>query len=144
MTTFEHLEQEAYDLGIVLICKPFDDLPDFDGLFLRCDGYPVILINTLRTKQEQTIALREELEHFRMDAGDILDQSIVFNRKAEAFARSRYYNDLLPLIKKALLTGCNHPWEVAEETDIPEPTINEIIQYCDRRGVQFFIPIIGL
>lgn len=135
MTEYEHLEQQAFDLDIVIISKPFSEDKTFDGLFMRIDHHPLIIINTARTPAEQTLALKEELAHFASTTGDILDQSTVENRKAENVARARYYTDLLPAISQCLQTGCSEPWEVSEQTDIPEPALIEILGFFTSKGL---------
>lgn len=135
MTEYEILEQQAYDLGIVVIKKHFTPGPNFNGLFFRWEGNPVIFINSRASSQEQRITLMEEIAHYEMTSGNILDQTKPENRKAEALARSVYYKKLLPSIVKAILSGSTMPWEIAELTDIPESTIHEIMAYCHRKSI---------
>lgn len=135
MTEYEHLEQRAFDQGIVIISRPFSEDKTFDGLFICIDHRPLIIINTARTPAEQTLALREELAHFEFTTGDILDQSTIENRKAENTARSLYYSDLLPVISNCLEAGCSEPWELSEQTNIPEPALIEILRFFDSKGL---------
>lgn len=136
MTQYEHLEQHAYDQGIVVINKEFDDHgPQFSGLYFKWEGHLVIFINKKRTTAEQTIALMEELAHHELAVGDIIDQTKTENRKAEALTRATCYKKLLPSIINAILTGHTMPWEISELTDIPESTINEILTYCAKKNI---------
>lgn len=135
MNEFEALEQYAYEQGILVTQNVIDDSIPAHGVYLRVDGHPVILIKRDITMAEKTIALREELAHFEMSAGNILDQSKVENRKAEALARSVYFKDLLPAIRKALRDDCQQAWEISESSNIPQDSIMEIFDYCQRKGI---------
>lgn len=115
--------------------KFLDESSKYHGLFAEIRGQPVILINRHRTTAERTIALMEEMAHFETTSGNILDQSKVENRKAELHARAKVYKNLLPAIQKAIRDGLVFHWEIADAADIPHETLNEIIDYCQRKGI---------
>lgn len=79
------------------------------------------------TTTEKTCILAEELGHFHTSSGNILDTTIVNNRKQECIARRwafKYMISLSDLID-AHKAGCTTLYEVAEHLEITEEFLKE-------------------
>lgn len=99
--------------------------------------------------------LAEELGHFQLNAGNILDQSIVSNRKQEHKARLWSYDKLIGLdgIVSAYKSGCKSIYEIANHLDVTEEFLKEALScYRQKYGictklnnyVIYFEPTIGV
>ena len=121
---------------------------------LYCDGV-VALSNTIYTESERCCVLAEEIGHHYTSAGDILDQSIVENRKQELLARTWAYNKLIGLvgIVDAYKAGCRNRSEIAEHLDVTEEFLSEALErYRNKYGtytsvdnyIIYFEPSLGV
>lgn len=107
------------------------------------------------SETEKKCVLAEELGHHYTTSGDILDQSIVENRKQEKLARAWAYNKLIGLvgIVDCYKSGCHSRSEMAEHLDVTEEFIADALEhYRSKYGtyaavdnyVIFFEPYLGV
>lgn len=124
---YENLLDDANDSGITL-----DEKYTFDsrlkGLYIDNN---IALSSDLETSAEKSCILAEELGHHYTSSGNIIDMSIVANRKQELHARAWAYNRLIGLygIINAYRAGCINSYEIAEHLNITEEFLNEALQY---------------
>lgn len=124
---YENLLDDANDSGITL-----DEKYTFDsrlkGLYIDKN---IALSSDLETSAEKSCILAEELGHHYTSSGNIIDMSIVANRKQELHARAWAYNRLIGLygIINAYKSGCRNGYEIAEHLNITEEFLNEALQY---------------
>lgn len=93
MITHENLLEEAEqnDLEVMNCDMPLSTLK---GLY--CDK-TIILDKALSTTAEKACVLAEELGHYHMTAGKILDESKVVNAKQESRARNWAFEKMVPI-----------------------------------------------
>lgn len=124
---YENLLDDANDSGITL-----DEKYTFDsrlkGLYIDNN---IALSSDLETSAEKSCILAEELGHHYTSSGNIIDMSVVANRKQELHARAWAYNRLIGLygIINAHRAGCINGYEIAEHLNITEEFLNEALQY---------------
>ena len=75
--------------------------------------------------------LAEELSHYEVNVGDILDQDNINNRRQERAARRRAYEKLLPVenILFAARDGHTELWDMADYLDVDEEFLKEALMY---------------
>lgn len=124
MTTYEDLLMEADSKGLVTKEKL---LYANKG---RIKGNH-IAINRNMTETEKKCVMAEELGHYYTGTGDILDQSLVANRKQELQGRIHAYNKLIGLmgIIDAYKNNCISLSESAEYLDVTEEFLKESLSY---------------
>lgn len=124
---YENLLDDANDSRITL-----DEKYTFDsrlkGLYIDNN---IALSSDLETSAEKSCILAEELGHHYTSSGNIIDMSIVANRKQELHARAWAYNRLIGLygIINAYRSGCRNGYEIAEHLNITEEFLTEALQY---------------
>lgn len=125
---FEKLLDEADAASIPVTEKPFRT---YDG---RIKNNKIYLRKDMGLIQK-TCVLAEELGHYHTTVGNILDQSIVSNRKQELRARAWAYEKLLK--PKSLIDayehGCKNKFEIAEFLNITEDFLGEALEYYRRK-----------
>ncbi len=92
----------------------------------------VIAINSnLQTTAEKACILAEELGHYHTSVGDILDQSMLMNRKQEQRARRWGYERMVPLNKllAAYRAGVYSPIDLADHLNITPRYLQAAIQH---------------
>lgn len=90
------------------------------------------------SETEKKCVLAEELGHHYTTSGDILDQSVVENRKQELLARTWAYNKLIGLlgIVDAYKAGCRNLSEMADHLDVTEEFLDEALErYRSKYGI---------
>lgn len=94
-----------------------------------------IYIDKSLTKQEKIVVLREEIEHYNLNIGNIIDIRDTSIKKQELIARWSTYEKLLPVEKiiKAIISGVANSHEFAEYVDLPEEFLIETINYYRQR-----------
>lgn len=124
MSTEEELREEASAYNIDIIDIPFES-ERIQGLY--CDG--TIAIKESLTTAERTCVLAEELGHHYTTAGNILDQSIISNRKQERAARLWAYNRLIELrdIISGFKSGCHNRYELADYLGVTEVFLQDAL-----------------
>lgn len=130
--TYEELLKEADSMGLIVKEKP---LQSGDG---RIYGNKIAIRKDIPTQTEKACVLAEELGHHCTSSGNIIDQSIVFNRQQELRARMYGYNLNVGLIgiAKAFESGCRNLYEMAEFLGVTEEYLKEAIEsYRKKYGV---------
>ena len=132
--TYEELLIEADKLGVIV--KEFK-LRTRDG---RCYGNR-IAINSSLSEKEKACVLSEELSHFRLTVGNISDQNNQNNRKQEFIARRDCYEKLITpeCIIKALLSGANDIYELAEELTVPKSFLIDTINHYNKKYGIYYV-----
>lgn len=120
---YEALLDEAYENGLIVKEKP---LQAHDG---RIKGKRIALRSSIETNAKKGCVLAEELGHYYMNAGDVLNQDDVINRKQERLARQWAYEKLVPIenIHFAASDGYTQLWEMAEYLDVDEEFLKEAL-----------------
>ena len=134
MNSLEVLEDEACKDGIDIIQKEFKS-NRIKGLY--CNKV-VALNKELETSTEKKCILAEELGHHYTSSGNILDLSVVQNRKQERTARIWAYNKQIGLkgLINAYEHGCKNRHEIAEYLEVTEPFLEEAITcYQEKYGL---------
>ena len=132
MNSYEDLQDEACTDGVNVIDYPFES-QRIRGLY--CDG--TVAISHDMTTIEKSCVLAEELGHYHMTSGDILDQDVVANRKQEHLAR------LWASDKRVGLSGiilgyrkhCHNLHELADCLEVSEEFLKEALEcYREKYG----------
>lgn len=122
---YEALLDEAYEKGLVVREKP---LQAHDG---RIKGNRIAIRSSIETNAKKCCVLAEELGHYEVNVGDILDQNDTNNRRQERAARRRAYEKLLPVenILFAAQDGHKEIWDMAEYLDVDEEFLRDALMY---------------
>lgn len=122
---YEALLNEAHEKGLVVREKP---LQAHDG---RIKGNRIAIRSSIETSAKKCCVLAEELGHYEVNAGDILNQNDVNNRRQEIAARRRAYEKILPVenILFAARDGHTELWDMAEYLDVDEEFLKEALMY---------------
>lgn len=122
---YERLIDEAEQENIEVISWPLHGRTK--GLY--CDG-TIAISKNISTTAEKTCVLAEELGHYHTSSGDIIDTSIILNRKQEEKARRWAMRRILPLndIIKAYKAGCRSLYEMAEYLGVTEKFLLKALQ----------------
>lgn len=127
---YNTLLEEANAEGLSIKERPFKT---YDG---RIKGKNIYLRKDMNT-MEKACVLAEELGHYYTTVGNILDMSVVSNRKQERQARLWAYNKQIGLtgLIRAYEAGCTNRYETAEYLEVTEEFLEECIQcYLDKYG----------
>lgn len=127
MTEYEKLLDDA-DKQHVIVTEKFD-LSDTRLKGLYCDAF--IAIDKNLTEADKACVLAEELGHHATTYGNIIDQSLVMNRKQERRARVWAYYLMLQFedIIRAYEHGCQSRYDIAEYLNISEEFLQDAINY---------------
>ena len=135
---FEHLQEKANKENVEILEKQFSS-DRIKGLY--SDG--IIALNKhLNTTTEKACVLAEELGHHYTTSGDILDLSVVKNRKQERTARLWAYNQLIGLngLINAFNHGCRGRHEIAGYLDVTEDFLDEALTvYREKYGTSTIV-----
>lgn len=123
--TYESLLNEAYLKGIIVKEKP---LKYNDG---RIDGNNIAIRSSIDTSMKKACTLAEEIGHYELTVGDILDLKDMANLKQEYKARRWSYHKLLPIddIVTAASNGYTTIWNIAEYLDVDEPFFVDCLKH---------------
>ena len=127
---YNTLLEEANAEGLSIKERPFKT---YDG---RIKGKNIYLRKDMNTT-EKACVLAEELGHYYTTVGNILNMSVVSNRKQERQARLWAYNKQIGLtgLIRAYEAGCTNRYETAEYLEVTEEFLEECIQcYRDKYG----------
>lgn len=130
MDKIELLEQEAMDNKLNIVGAV--DLPmKVRGLLIGRD----ILIDKHLKKAERIVTLREEIDHYQMNVGNIIDILDLSKLKQELLARWSTYEKLLPydMIISSIKSGVANVHEFAEYCELPEDFVVEAVNYYRQR-----------
>ena len=121
LTNYESLIDEAYDRGVLVKEKP---LKYNNG---RIKGNRIAIRRDINTNKEKSCVLAEELGHYYTSYGNILNQSVIDNRKQEFRARVWAYQKIITMDKliEAYQKGCRNSFEIAEELTVTEEFLLE-------------------
>lgn len=122
---YDELLSEAVSNGISVTEQP---LKPHDGL---CCKDLIVINENIQTQAEKACVLAEELSHYYLTAGDIIDQNVVENRKQEYKARLLAYNKMIGLhgIINAYKNHCRNKYEIAEYLDVTESFLCEALEF---------------
>lgn len=130
---YEKLLHEAFQQGVEVYEQPMQ----LKNKGLYSDN--IIWINKyLTTSIEKGCVLAEELGHYHTSSGDILDQSILLNRKQEKRARNWAYKKLIPLscFVDAYKAGIRNRYELAFYLGVTESFLDETLdRYKEEYGL---------
>lgn len=132
MNFYEKLQEEAGRNGVNVIDYSFES-QRIKGLY--CDGSVAICHDM--TTAEKSCVLAEELGHYHMTVGNILDQSDTSNRKQERAARLWAYNRRIGLsgIIQGYRQHCRNLHELAECLEVSEDFLKEALEcYREKYG----------
>ena len=127
---YETLLNEADSQRLIVKEKP---LRAHNG---RIKGNRIAIRKDMKTT-EKACVLAEELGHHYTTVGNILDQSIVENRKQERRARLWAYKKAFELVDlvKAYKHGCRNRYEIAEYLEVTEQFLQEALNaYKEKHG----------
>lgn len=119
---YEDLLHEADIIGLITKEKT---LLGNDG---RIKGNKIAIRRDMTNIQKKCV-LAEEIGHYEVNHGDIIDMSKVDSRKQEKKARIRAYRRLFTIdgLLSAYLSGCRNRYEIAEHMEITEEFFEEAL-----------------
>ena len=122
---YETLLDEAYEKGLVVKEKP---LRAHDG---RIKGNRIAIRSSIETSAKKCCVLAEELGHYEVNVGDILNQDEANNRRQERAARRRAYEKMVPLenILFAAQDGHTDVWDMADYLEVDEAFLKDALRY---------------
>ncbi|AQM60407.1 ImmA/IrrE family metallo-endopeptidase [Clostridium baratii] len=126
MTKYENLVIEAHKQGAKVV--------EIDlGTTTPCGKCidNIIIINNRIKDSEKYCILAEELGHYKLTVGNILDTKKINNKKQELLARKWGYEKNVGIIGiiNAFEYGCVNKHEIAEFLGVTETYLNEAIDY---------------
>lgn len=127
--TYEDLLDECTELGIKV--KEID-LKCSDG---RCRGNKIAIDRKIKTNAQKKCTLAEELGHYHLTVGNIVNQDDIKNVKQEILARRWGYEKLVNLndIIKAFKSNCKDKYEMAEYLNVTIDYLNQAIEYYSNK-----------
>lgn len=135
MTTYEQLEQAAYDNDIHLLTA---SLP-VNGLYFATDDYYTITLSTaLQTTCERCCVLAEELGHHYTTPIDLFKAPNTLQERYERRAMQWAVQELVPLSRliRAWQRGIRSAWELAEYLNVTESFLRRALElYEAQHGV---------
>lgn len=138
MNTFERLQEIASNEDIEILETQFNS-DRIKGLY---SDHVVAINKSIETTTEKACILAEELGHHYTSSGDILDLSIVQNRKQERQARLWAYNHLIGLhrLVEAFEHGCQGRHEIAAFLDVTEDFLDDALSvYREKYGTSAMV-----
>lgn len=119
------------------------DLTEVDGLKGLCLDDNIAIEKKL-SQNEKNCILAEELGHYHTSFGNILNQTIISNRKQEHIARLWAYDKLigLPGIIQGYKMHCQSLYELANFFDVTESFLKEALE-CYRAKYGCYTEIDG-
>lgn len=145
---YEKLLKEADDHNLIVKEK---DLITKDGL---CKGNKIAISKKLNNSEKYCV-LAEEIGHYFLNTGNILDQKDINNNKQELIARRWGYNHIVSLegIIQAIEHNCINRFEIAEYLGVTDRYFEECInEYKKQYGLYkkvknyliYFEPSLGI
>ncbi len=94
-----------------------------------------IAIDSKLSKRDKTEILAEELGHFLLTAGNILDQTDLENRKQEIIAKNWAYEKLVPIssLIEAFEKRINTRTELCEFLEVSEMYLEDVLDYYQKK-----------
>lgn len=136
MTDYEMLLDEAAQKGLIVSEVPF---VFYDGLI---KGNKIGIRDSLETDARKADILAEEISHYDLNIGNILDQSLTENRKQEYKARKKCFDMRIGLsgIINALEFGCRNAYEASEYLGVSEQAFTEAVE-CYRKKYGVYVQV---
>lgn len=131
MTAYERLQELARKKGLTVSEKRF---VFYDGLI---HGRRIGIRKTIETEAGKADVLAEEVAHYALTVGNILDQSVTENRRQEARARRLAHDIRIGLdgLVDAYRAHCSSRYEIADYLGTTEEFLQEAIDgYRDKYG----------
>lgn len=131
---YKKLLEKADILGVEIVdCN----LPDaIKGLYCEYDKNCIIGLNkNIKTANERTCVLAEELGHCITSYGDILTRCNVTSRKQENNARGWAYSKMIPFTEliAAEKSGCKNIFEVAHFLSVTQEFLSDALGYFQNK-----------
>lgn len=129
---YDALLMEATRNGVIVFEKKMP--PRIKGLYAD----KVILINKNQSEVAKACVIAEELAHYHISSGNILDQQDVRNRKQELLARQWAYECMIPLegIVQAHHARISGRYDLAEYLGVTEQFLQAAIdRYTEKFGL---------
>ncbi len=147
--TYEELLQSADELNLIIKEKPLH------GNKGRIKGKKIAIRKDIPTLSEKACILAEEIGHYLVNSGDILDQSKTGNRKQELKARSIAYELQVGVVGliEAYEVGCSSAYMIADYLGVTETFLEESLEHYRRRYgiyttfrnyIVYFEPVLGV
>lgn len=146
MTELEMLQDFSYEKGIdVFECYHESKIK---GCCMVDNDKKAVLINkaNISTSADELGVLAEELGH--LETGTVLpcenylspEYKKWLKRKNEILAKRWAYEklNLAEKIKKAIKSGCNYIWEIAEEIGMDADFLNKAINFFENQGISLY------
>ena len=133
MSNYENLLIECEKLGINVVELNFETTKPCG----QCKGNN-IYINENCSDKEKYCVLAEELGHYNLTVGNILNQDKIANRKQELKARRWGHKHIVSLesIIEAFENNCLTEYEIAEYLGVSDKYFNEVIEdYKKQYGI---------
>ena len=129
MTAYERIQEIARKKELTVKEIPF---VFYDGLI---HGRRIGIRKTISTQAEKADVLAEEIAHYDLTVGNILDQNDPNNRRQEHKARIKAYRMRVSIsqIIEAIEMGCKNPYEAAEYLGTSEKFFNEALDYYKQK-----------
>lgn len=129
MCDYEKLLNDANMIGLKVFELNFES--DAKGL---CYGEKIGIKKDM-TSNEKACILAEEIGHFKKTVGNILDQSIIGNKKQEKIARTWAVNKMIHIddLFSINLNCCNTSYDIAEALGVTEEFLQEILETFKRK-----------
>ena len=105
------------------------------GLYVKEEGRPAVLVNPALSPREKYCVLAEEAGHHYRTCGNIIDLSDARKRKQERAGRAWAYEHLLPLsdIARAWLSGIVTVWDLADHFEVTEDFLLVALEYYHQK-----------
>jgi Zn-dependent peptidase ImmA (M78 family) len=133
--TYEDLLSECEKNDIKVVERY---LSDYDGLIIK----NIIVIRKELTQVEKKCVLAEELGHFYMTTGNILDYNNMDNRRQEKTARNWAVDKLLDCNQTTdtyLKNNCNL-YDTAEELEVTPQFLEYALKhFIEKHGLKYYI-----
>ena len=131
MTAYERLQELARKKGLTVSEKRF---VFYDGLI---HGRRIGIRKTIETEAGKADVLAEEVAHYDLTVGNILDQSVTENRRQEHKARQLAHDIRIGIdgLVDAYKAHCHSRYEIADYLGTTEEFLQEAIDgYRDKYG----------
>ena len=135
MTGYEKLLEKAHRKGLYV------KEVDFTHVKGLLNGRKIGIRRSIETSAEKADVLAEEIAHYDLTVGNILDQSVTENRKQEHEARCRAHDMRIGLdgIIQIWEMGCRNSYEAAECLGTSQEFFEEAMEYYRQKygtGIQ--------
>ena len=110
----------------------------------RITGNRIAIRQDISTLVEKACVLAEEIGHFHTGSGNILDQSVITNKKVEMSGRLWAYNKQIGLsgIIQGCHAKCENNYELAEFLGVTEEFLREALS-CYRKKYGTYVEFNG-